>query len=121
MPSPDEQADNLPLLLHATHDEPIYRLEAILHDIIKHSPEGRKIASEWLLGAKSEAKYKPVVPSSTTPGASALPIKHESISEPKGNEPISPRIENCIYCLEDFDVTQNSETSCRYHVGMYIL
>jgi hypothetical protein len=33
-------------------------------NIIKHSPEGREIASKWLLGEKVEAKYNPVVPSS---------------------------------------------------------
>jgi hypothetical protein len=35
-------------------------LEAILQDIIKHSPEGREIASKWLLGEKVEAKYNPL-------------------------------------------------------------
>ncbi|KAJ5865934.1 hypothetical protein N7534_000487, partial [Penicillium rubens] len=116
MPSPDEQADNLTLLLDATHGQSSYRLEAILQDIIKHSPEGREIASKWLLREKVEAKYNPVVPSSTTPDASALPSKHESTSESMANDPMPPRMESCIYCMEDFDVTQNSETSCRYHV-----
>ncbi|KAJ6180871.1 hypothetical protein N7519_011332 [Penicillium mononematosum] len=115
MPSP-EQADNLRLLLDATHGLPTYRLEAILHDIIKQSPEGRKIASEWLLEDKVEAKYNPIVPSSTAPGASALPSKHESISEAMAKDPMPPQIENCIYCMADFDVAQNSETSCKYHV-----
>ncbi|OQD95229.1 hypothetical protein PENSOL_c021G12091 [Penicillium solitum] len=99
MPVPDEEPDNLPLLLEAIKNQPIHRLEGILQDIVKHSPEGRKIASKWLLAAKNDVKSEPAA-------------KEESIA----SVPMTSRFENCIYCLEDFKVTQNSETSCKYHL-----
>ena len=121
MPVPDEELDNLPLLLEAMKNQPIHRLEGILQDIVKHSAEGRKIASKWLLAAKDDVKSEPVVPTSTiAPVISALPVEDESISMPMANVPMTSRFENCIYCLEDFEVTENSETSCKYHLGMYI-
>lgn len=122
MPSSDEQPDNLSLLLEAINNQSIQRLEGILRDIVKHSPEGRKIASRWLLVAKNDVKSEPV--SSVSPAApvpSALPTKEEPISKPMTSVPMTSRFKNCIYCLEDFEVTQNSETSCKYHVGMYII
>ncbi|CAI7628141.1 unnamed protein product [Penicillium glandicola] len=117
MPSPDEQTDNLSLLLEAINNQSVHRLEGILRDIVKHSSEGRKIASRWLLAAKNDAKSEPVVPTSpTAPITSTLPAKEESISEAMASIPMTSRFESCINCLEEFDVTQNSETSCRYHV-----
>ncbi|KAK4861921.1 hypothetical protein LT330_003059 [Penicillium expansum] len=117
MPVPDEELDNLPLLLEAMKNQPIHRLEGILQDIVKHSAEGRKIASKWLLAAKDDVKSEPVVPTSTiAPVISALPVEDESISMPMANVPMTSRFENCIYCLEDFEVTENSETSCKYHL-----
>ncbi|KAJ6143539.1 hypothetical protein N7471_002992 [Penicillium samsonianum] len=117
MPSSDEQPDNLSLLLEAINNQSIPHLEGILRDIVKHSPEGRKIASRWLLAAKNDVKSEPVPPvSPTAPVTSALRTKEEPISKPMTSVPMTFRFKNCIYCLEDFEVTQNSETSCKYHV-----
>lgn len=117
MPLPNEELDNLPLLLEAIKNQSIHRLEGILQDIVKHSPEGRKIASKWLLAAKSDAKSGPAaLVSPIALITSALPAKEESMA----SVPMTSRFENCIYCLEDFEVTQNSETSCKYHLGTYI-
>ncbi|KAJ5940998.1 hypothetical protein N7516_001166 [Penicillium verrucosum] len=116
MPVSDEEPDNLSLLLEAIKNQSIHRLEGILQDIVKHSPEGRKIASKWLLAAKKDVKSEPAAPVSPitpiTPVTSALPVKEESMA----SVPMTSRFENCIYCLENFEVTQNSETSCRYHL-----
>jgi hypothetical protein len=117
MPVPDEEPDNLPLLLEAIKNQSFHRLEGILQDIVKHSPEGRKIASKWLLVAKNDVKAGPVAPvSPIAPVTFALPVKEESMT----SVPMTSRFENCIYCLEEFEVTENSETSCKYHLGTYI-
>ncbi|KAJ5516609.1 hypothetical protein N7527_008169 [Penicillium freii] len=113
MPVPDEELDTLLLLLEAIKNQPIHRLEGILKDIVKHSSEGRQIASKWLLAAKHDVKSDPTAPvSPIAPVTSALPAKEESMA----SVPMTPRFENCIYCLEEFEVTQNSETSCKYHL-----
>jgi hypothetical protein len=114
MSSPNEQPDNLPLLLQAIHSQPAHRLEGILQDIVKHSPEGRNIASKWLLTAKDNV---PVVPTSTTPVTDTPPVKEEPTLKPAA---MTPRFETCLFCMEEFEVTKNSATSCRYHVGTYI-
>ncbi|KAG0155027.1 hypothetical protein PDIDSM_600 [Penicillium digitatum] len=117
MPAPDKEPDTLPLLLEAINNQPIHRLEGILQDIVKHSAEGRKIASKWLLTAKNDVKSESVVPPScATPVTSSFRDEEESISEPKASMPMTSRFENCVYCLEDFEVTQNSEKSCQYHL-----
>lgn len=117
MPVPDEELDTLLLLLEAIKNQPIHRLEGILQDIVKHSSEGRQIASKWLLAAKHDVKSEPAAPvSPIAPVTSALPTKEESMA----SVPMTSRFENCVYCLEEFEVTQNSETSCKYHPGTYI-
>ncbi|KAJ5382572.1 hypothetical protein N7517_000483 [Penicillium concentricum] len=113
MPSPNEKPDITALLLKAITKESIFRLVDLLRDIIKHSPEGRKIASKWLLAAKDDAKSEPVP---TAPVASGQSAKEES-TEPTASIPMTSRFETCLYCLKKFDVTKNSATSCRYHVG----
>lgn len=117
MPVPEEEPDNLPLLLEAIQNQPIHRLEGILQDIVKHSQEGRKIATKWLLAVKNDVRSESAAPiSPIAPVTSALLAKEESIA----CVPMTSRFENCIYCLEDFEVNQNSETSCKYHLGTYI-
>ncbi|CAI7668432.1 unnamed protein product [Penicillium crustosum] len=113
MPVPEEEPDNLPLLLEAIQNQPIHRLEGILQDIVKHSQEGRKIATKWLLAVKNDVRSESAAPiSPIAPVTSALLAKEESIA----CVPMTSRFENCIYCLEDFEVNQNSETSCKYHL-----
>ncbi|KAJ5158379.1 uncharacterized protein N7500_008030 [Penicillium coprophilum] len=112
MSSPDEQPDIVSLLLKAIKKESLFRLVELLRDIIEHSPESRKIASKWLLTAKDDVKSEPVPTSPTTS------IKEESISEPTVSVSMTPRFEECLYCLERYDVTKNSATSCRYHVDL---
>ncbi|KAJ5493966.1 hypothetical protein N7463_010053 [Penicillium fimorum] len=116
MPSPAEQPDITSLLLKAISKESIFRLVNILRDIIRHSPEGRKIASKWLLAAKDDVKAEPVPTSSTGPVTSGQLSKEESVSEPTPSIPMTSCFERCLYFLEKFDVTKNSATSCRYHV-----
>ncbi|KAJ5826915.1 hypothetical protein N7447_003678 [Penicillium robsamsonii] len=116
MSSPDEQPDITSLLLKAISKESIFRLTDLLRDIIKNSPEGREIASKWLLAAKDDVKAERVPTSPTVPVTSSQPANKEPISEPTANIPMSFRFERCLYCLEKFDVTKNSAISCRYHV-----
>ncbi|KAF9252128.1 hypothetical protein DTO006G1_2875 [Penicillium roqueforti] len=123
MPSPDEQPENLSLLLVEMQKQSKLLLEGILKDIIKNSPEGRKIASEWLLAPKADVKTEPVLPvSSTARVTSEVAVTSARVtSEQEVSVPMTSRFANCIYCMEKFDVTRNSETSCRYHVELDII
>ncbi|KAJ5950622.1 uncharacterized protein N7479_009035 [Penicillium vulpinum] len=115
MPSPstdEETRIQAPLTVEINKQDNEH-LQIILWDIIRNCPKGREIASKWLFLDKKDVKSKPAVPASATASTPALPGEEESTSTSSSKKPV---LQNCIYCLEEFDPAQNSHTSCQYHV-----
>ncbi|KAJ5482002.1 hypothetical protein N7475_000814 [Penicillium sp. IBT 31633x] len=119
MSSFNQNPEDFSSLLEAVSKQPVHHLQAILRDIIEHSPEGREIASKWLLAAVMDVQPEPVAPISDTEPA---PIPTVSLSNENfesrslASAQMTPCYEICIFCREPFDINQNSEISCQFHV-----
>jgi hypothetical protein len=92
------------MLDHTIDTLSIVKLRQVFKTICKISPEARKQAEKLLLASENKQDGK------------LVPHDNENEQGQSAKQPV-PRFTFCENCEQEFDVTTNSSTSCRYHTS----
>lgn len=98
------------LIDHAIDTLSVVKLRETFKTICKTCPEAKKRAEELLLADQKDVKSGPRVNEDEQEGKDAL-ARDEGAKQPV------PRYAFCENCEEEFNVTTNTSTSCRYHTS----
>jgi hypothetical protein len=105
-----------PLLKRAINDADKATLQTVLLSMCESSSECLAAASERLLVAQSNLKRR----GEHDGGAENLkpnPKRRKALERKSDDTDLTSRYETCATCLKRFDITANTDNSCRTHPG----